>query len=207
MIMATNEQPNQGNRNAFQSAGIGMPRPTGSSAGTTGLIDTLREQTTSRLTAQKDRAADGLGSITEAIRKTGEQLRGSNAALADYADSGAAQLERWAANLRDRELPELLEDVKGFARRRPAVFLGIGVAVGVAAARLMKSSGQSVSGMRRPAGFSTTNAAALGESLSNRTGFGSGRSTAGGDSAVDIAADRSGSRPSSRENPRSSSQG
>ena len=39
------------------------------------LADQARTQVTSRISGQKERAADGLGSMADALRQTGQQLR------------------------------------------------------------------------------------------------------------------------------------
>jgi len=110
-----------------------------------GVLGTIKEQASSALSAQKGRAADGITAVIEAIRQTGGQLKEKNSTLAGYADSAAGQLERWSKELRDRDVSELMEGVSTFARRRPAVFIGGGLMIGLAAARFLKSSAQSSS--------------------------------------------------------------
>jgi hypothetical protein len=111
----------------------------GSSA-TTDLVGQLREQATARLSDQKNQAAATLTSLVEAVRHTGQQLEEKNATLAKYAETTAGELERWSSQLKDRDVPQLLDDAKHFARRRPGVFLGISAAVGLLAVRFLKSS-------------------------------------------------------------------
>jgi len=48
--------------------------------------------------------------------------------------------ERFANGLRDKSADELLRDVRNLARRQPALFIGGSVAVGILAARFLKSS-------------------------------------------------------------------
>jgi hypothetical protein len=123
----------------------GSSGSTGSGASTAAagkLMNTLREQASSRLSSQKDRAADGLTSVVEAVRQTGQQLREKNGGLASYVDSAAAELERWGSHLRTHDVADIANDIKAFARRRPAMFLGGGVALGLIAARFLKSSGE-----------------------------------------------------------------
>jgi hypothetical protein len=97
----------------------------GASAESNGLLGTIREQATSRLSAQKDRAADGLASVVEAVKQTGQQLREKNPALSGYADGAAAQLERWASAVRENDVSELVDHLKTFARSvRPCFLAG-----------------------------------------------------------------------------------
>lgn len=150
----------------------------GNSPNTSGLMNTIREKTNTQLASQKDRAMEGFGSVVGAVRQTGQQLRDKNPALAGYVDKTAEQLERWASDIRDKDVSELLDDVKSFAKRRPAVFLGGAVALGLVAARLAKSSGSEVRSTPRARDWSSRTSA---------DEFTTGRSMSGGS---DVAANR-----------------
>ena len=189
--MATNNQTGAGANPTARRTGTSLGGS--STTGTSGLVDTLRNQASSQLTTQKERAAAGLGSVVEAVRQTGQQLRGKNDALAGYAESAAAQLEGWSSQLRERDLSELVDDVKMFARRRPALFLGGGVALGVIAARILKSSGERQIDAGAPQRF--TSAGRRGVSMDTRRAPGGGVGATGGARAADMAADRTMSRP------------
>jgi hypothetical protein len=87
--------------------------------------------------------------VAETVRRVGEPLHGEPfTRLGRYADGAARAIDRVAGDLRDRDLDQLAEDVRGFARRRPAVFVGAGIAAGVIAARFLKSSGSGRAGAR-----------------------------------------------------------
>ena len=107
-----------------------------------GIVDRVKEQAAAQFSTQKDRATNGLGSVAAAIRQTGQPLRDNDQSmLADYAATAADQIDRFSSRLRERDLESLMRDVKGFAQRQPAVFIGAAFAVGVIAARFFKSSG------------------------------------------------------------------
>ena len=107
----------------------------------TGMVDRVRDTAAAQLTSQKTRATDTLGSVAAAIRQSSQPLRDSNQAmLADYAGKAADQLEEFSTRLRERDLTELMDDAKRFARRQPALFVGAAFAAGVLAARFLKSS-------------------------------------------------------------------
>ena len=107
----------------------------------TGVVDRVRHTAAAQLTTQKTRATEALGSVAAAIRQSSQPLRDNNqATLADYAGTAADQLEQFATRLRERDLTELMDDAKRFARRRPAIFVGAAFAAGVLAARFLKSS-------------------------------------------------------------------
>ena len=111
------------------------------------VVGQVQQQATARLSGQVGRAAEGLSSLSQAMRSTGGQLREQDQATgAAYAEWLAGQAERAAGYLQGKDLDRLVEDVEGFARRQPALFVGGAFAVGLLAARFLKSSGQSGSG-------------------------------------------------------------
>jgi hypothetical protein len=105
------------------------------------LIDRVRDSATAQLSTQKERATSSLGSIARAVRDTSEPLRSNQqAAIAQYVEKAADQIDRFSNQLRDRDVNELIDDVQRFARRQPALFIGAAFAAGVLAARFLKSS-------------------------------------------------------------------
>jgi hypothetical protein len=106
-----------------------------------GLADQVRRQATTQLSGQKDRAAQGLSSLVHAVRETGRQLRNSDqVGIAGYVESAADQIDDLSRHIGDKDVRELIEDAQRFARRQPAVFLGLSFGVGLLGARFLKSS-------------------------------------------------------------------
>jgi len=138
----------------------------GGNGGSQGLMHSIQQQATTALSSQKDRAADGMKAVIDAVRQTGESLRENNGTIAQYIDTAAGQLERWSQQVRERDVSELMDEVGALARRRPALFIGTGVAIGVVAARFLKSS--------------APDRAASGGSYSSTSDFSGGRSDAMG---------------------------
>jgi hypothetical protein len=101
---------------------------------------------TSRVDEQKNRAADGLGGIADVIRNAGNELRAENEALASYVDAASDQMRRFADQIREKGVSEMMDDVNQFARRRPALFIGGAFLVGIGLARFLKSSAASGGG-------------------------------------------------------------
>jgi hypothetical protein len=65
--------------------------------------------------------------------------------------TGAAdRVERLGGYLEQRRGGEIMHDVENFARRRPWLIAGVGVLVGVAAARFVKASSEQRYGDGRP---------------------------------------------------------
>jgi hypothetical protein len=113
------------------------------------------EKATSKIDEQKTNLAQGLTSVADSIRKMGENLRGSEqtgvaGVTAKYSDSIATQVEQLSGYLDRKDLRELSSDVERFARRNPAVFLGGAFALGLLAARFLKSGNPNQALMRRP---------------------------------------------------------
>jgi len=109
--------------------------------GTThGLLGDLKQNVTSRVDEQKNRAADGLGGIANVFRSAGNELRNENEVVAQYVDMASDQLRRFADQIRQKGVTDMLDDVHNFARRRPALFIGGAFLVGLGIARFLKSS-------------------------------------------------------------------
>lgn len=110
-------------------------------SGGTGLVDKVKASAASQLGAQKDRATDGLGSVAQAVRQSGRQLRDQqHDTIAQYIEQAADQLERFTTRLKDRNIGDLAREAQDLARRRPALFIASAFALGMLGARFMKSS-------------------------------------------------------------------
>ncbi len=134
-----------------KSSGDGAPRGgNGSVAGaetinggtTHGLLGDIKQNVTSRVDEQKNRAADGLGGIANVFRSASNELRNENEVVAQYVDMASDQLRRFADQIRQKGVSDMLDDVHNFARRRPALFIGGAFLVGLGIARLLKSSAE-----------------------------------------------------------------
>jgi len=111
------------------------------------LKEQVAEQATGRLEEQKTAASSGISTVAHAFRQTGQQLRGEEQeGIAQYIDQAAQRLERFSDYLGERDLRGLARDAEQFARREPALFLGGAFAVGMLAARFLKSSGSNGAG-------------------------------------------------------------
>jgi hypothetical protein len=115
-------------------------------AGGGSIAQTLRETTYRRLDDQKARASETLGSVASAVRGMSQPLRDTGQqGIADYVNKAADGIERWASNLGHQDIDDAIQAVQQFARRQPALFLGVAFTAGVVAARFLKSSSTSAS--------------------------------------------------------------
>lgn len=123
---------------------------------TGGIAETLRDTTYRSIDDQKSRASDTLGSLAGAVRGMSQPLRdGGQPQIADYVNKAADGIERWASNLRQQDLEDAVRAVQQFARRQPAMFLGLAFGAGLVAARFLKSSSRD-GGVRYYDEFDTT---------------------------------------------------
>lgn len=101
------------------------------------------EQVKTQLANQKHEASQRLTPIQTALRETAQQLRKQGQdPTAQYADRASDGVERFSGYLRETEVDEMVDEARGFARNRPAVFLGGALALGFLGARFLKSSSQ-----------------------------------------------------------------
>jgi hypothetical protein len=108
------------------------------SATTSQVADKVR----SGFDTQKGKAADGLGSMAQALRQSSEQLRQQNqdGAVSGYIATAADQVERLSGYLRSTKTKEIVANVERFARQQPALFVGGAFMLGILGARFLKSS-------------------------------------------------------------------
>ena len=117
------------------------PGPHGGDTPASGIIDKVRDGAAAQLTAQKDKAVEGIGSVTSAVRQSTQQLREQqHDTLAGYVDQAANTIDRLSQQLREKDVGELFEDAQRLARRQPALFIGSAFALGLMGARFLKSS-------------------------------------------------------------------
>jgi hypothetical protein len=114
---------------------------TDSTSGGTGIVDKVKQRAAEELSSQKDRAFEGIGSVAQAVRQSTHQLRDQqHDTLAGYVEQAADQIDRFARQLREKDVSELLSDAQNLARRQPALFVGSAFALGLLGARFFKSS-------------------------------------------------------------------
>lgn len=97
----------------------------------------LRDQVDQRSTEAGERVRSVAGdarSVADELRKQG------NDTPARYAEQAADRVERMGDWLRDSDGDRILADVEDFARRNPWSVAAAGLAVGFAAARVLKAS-------------------------------------------------------------------
>jgi hypothetical protein len=143
--------------------------------GASGIAQTLRDSTYRSIDDQKARASDTLGDFAGAVRGMTQPLRdGGQTQIADYVNKAADGIERWASELRQQDLEDAMRAVQQFARRQPAMFLGLAFGAGLVAARFLKSSSETGRTRRYGGDFDTSygyGSAGAGPAGPRATGF------------------------------------
>jgi hypothetical protein len=115
------------------------------------LRQLVRDKAYEQIGSQKERATGTLGAVAGAVRNATEGLRESGqTGLAGYVNRAADEIDRWTTRLREQDLDDAVREVQQFARRKPAIFLGVAFGAGVLAARFFKSSGPAGASGNRP---------------------------------------------------------
>jgi len=105
------------------------------------MMGTVKSQVVSQVTTQKERASSKISEISSALHQTGQQLdQNGQAPIGDIAETVATRIDSVSSYLRERNVDDMLMDGQDFARRQPALFIGLAVILGVMIARFMKSS-------------------------------------------------------------------
>lgn len=107
------------------------------------LMDQARTEVEQQSETQRDRLVEMLRTFTDDVEKMLSGQGGANGLAGDLARQAADRARTLTTNLQDRRPGEILEDVRGFARRRPGTFLFGALAAGVVAGRLTRGAKES----------------------------------------------------------------
>jgi hypothetical protein len=103
------------------------------------LADQVGSEVRQQAATQQSRAAGGLRNIGDEFSNMADGSGSGSGFAADVAREAGQRVGAVAQWLDQRDPKDLLEEVKGFARRRPGVFLAIAVGAGVVVGRLTRA--------------------------------------------------------------------
>ena len=107
------------------------------------LTQTLRQQVTSQITAQQERAVDTLDTVALLLQQAGEHAsKEEKVTIAQYTDQASEQVERLSNAIRDRQADQLLNETRQLAQKQPGWFVGGALLAGFLGARFLRSSAQ-----------------------------------------------------------------
>ena len=123
-----------------------------------GLFDQARSELQGQAVDQQKRAAQGLHAIGDQLRSMADQA-GPQDTARDLVQQASDRAHRVASWLDQREPGQVVEDVRGLARRHPGAFLAGAAVAGVLAGRLSRNmAGAASGGQAAPSGPQTTGA-------------------------------------------------
>jgi len=106
------------------------------------LAGAARNGANSLYEEQRDRAADEIAALGQALGRSAGTLNGAiGEAIAPYAQQAARQVGGFADTLRHRSLADVGSDIEGFARQWPTAFIAASIGLGFIAGRFLFSSG------------------------------------------------------------------
>lgn len=111
-----------------------------------GTYDAVASQATTKIEEHKGELSTGLRTLADTFRKTGTDLESTahstplTEAAGRYTGVAARQIDNVASYFERKDMRAMMRDAEGFARRNPAIFLGAAFALGMVAARFLKSS-------------------------------------------------------------------
>ncbi len=101
------------------------------------LLDQGRTQVKEQVVSQQQKAGQSLSSLAQELRGLADGTSsGAPGPARDLLQQASSSVENFASMLQNREPAQLLDDVRGFARRKPGLFLLGAAAAGVLAGRL-----------------------------------------------------------------------
>lgn len=101
-----------------------------------GIANEATRQLRGRAQDETDRAGQGLSAAGGQLQALAEGRIDDAGVFGDYARQAADAVNQWAETVQNRGFDGLIDDARGFARRRPGVFLAGAVAAGLLAGRL-----------------------------------------------------------------------
>ncbi len=108
-----------------------------------GIAGDVTRQARAALDRRKNAAAGEVSGVADALRSTADTLRRQQKEdLGRYTERAARGLDEISRSLRERDIDELAQRLRSYARSEPALFLGGAVALGFALTRFFKASGE-----------------------------------------------------------------
>ncbi|MEX3314965.1 hypothetical protein [Sulfitobacter sp. PS-8MA] len=109
------------------------------------VADTVSNEATNYAYQARDTAADEVKGVASALRTAADELRSGSPQERSFSQL-ADGLADVSDSMRDKDLGEMVDDLNGFAKRNPMVFLGGAALLGFVATRFAKASSDSPRG-------------------------------------------------------------
>ena len=151
--MSTQGNTPTGDRSAVTGHGAdgarGQDDPTEQAKGAASRVadtasDSARKVAESRYSQGRDMAAGQIDTASEALDGMAESLEQQGSPFASYASDLSDQLSSFSSKVSTSSLDEMVSGARSLARNNPAAFMLGSVAIGLAASRFFKASGEEV---------------------------------------------------------------
>ena len=104
------------------------------------VIDRTKQVAVDKAQEGVQQLASGVQSATSALRRVADDVEGDNGIIGAALRKSADSIDQATRAFSEGDLTRVVDDVNGFARRQPAVFLGLTFALGFALARVGKAA-------------------------------------------------------------------
>ena len=104
----------------------------------TQVVDRAKGLAEEQVTDRQEKSAGQIDMLAKALHRTSEDM--SDSMAAPYIEKAADALDRMSGSVRDASFADAVRSTESFARREPLLFLGGALALGLLAARFIKSS-------------------------------------------------------------------
>lgn len=103
----------------------------------------VKDSARSFATHQKNRAADRLGGVAKALKQTGRHIaEEGEETLGNRVSQTAEQLDRFSADLRQKDVDSMLHATRDLVSRHPVVLFTVAIVGGLALAQFLKSAAE-----------------------------------------------------------------
>ncbi|MBC7767611.1 MAG: hypothetical protein H7124_02380 [Phycisphaerales bacterium] len=106
----------------------------------TTVIDRTKQAAVGKAQEGVQQLASSVQSATSALRRAADDVEGDNSIVGSALRKSADTIEQYTRSFSEGDVSRVLDDVNGFARRQPAIFLGVTFALGFALARVGKAA-------------------------------------------------------------------
>ena len=114
------------------------------------LLEAARRRGRGLLDRQKSAAGEELHSVADVMRDAARRFEErQEGGVAEYVQKAADYVDRVSSTLRERDMEDLMVEVKEQLRRKPAVVLGAAAVVGFALGRFLRASTQRITKEQR----------------------------------------------------------
>jgi len=112
-------------------------------------VEPMKEKAAQAVREQKDAGAGQLHNFAQAVHGAARELEQQMPKVANLIHEAGDQVDRFASNMKDKSLEEMINSVRDFARRQPALVLGGALFAGLLLSRFLKSSPNATYGSQR----------------------------------------------------------